>query len=226
MERRRVLVTAEQQLDGDGIVAILKNVEWLQIVSDSVNIEKAVESFKPGNSDMVIMDMPMADSECLEKFSQIKNHFSANKLFVVSKSNNIWFVSNLLKQGINGFFLKTSSSESLVDAIQDVFADEIFIPEDISKMLVKEYISTNKGSNQRRDLKPEKDNHDHIQNLTSRELDILKHLAQGASSPQIADQLCISELTVNTHRKHILKKLGFHNTTSLVRYVVERGMIA
>jgi DNA-binding NarL/FixJ family response regulator len=230
MERRRVLVTAEQQLDGDGIVAILKNVEWIEIISESVKINRALEKFSASHADMVVLDMTNPDSESLERFISFREHFATNKLFVVSRSNNIWFVSNLLKLGISGYFLRTSTSENMINAIHNVFHDEVSLPDEISRKLVEQYITTKKiqQSKTKGDLRPLQANmmHDHLENLTSRELDILKHLAQGASSSQIAGELCISELTVNTHRKHILKKLGFHNTTSLVRYVVEHGMIA
>lgn len=214
MEDHRTLVIAEQKLEGDGLIALLKNLPWISLISKTESIENITKKFSSDNIDLIVVDINHIDSELMFLFSNIKGHFNKSKFFVISSSDNITFVSQLLKLGINGYIHKSASQENLTEALETIANNEIFLQDNISQKLLQNFTIHHKNSNDCQDGSC----------LTKREHDILMLLVNAKSSSQIADELFISELTVNTHRKHILKKMGFSSTASLIKYAVENGI--
>lgn len=215
MERHSTLVISEYKLEGDGLVSILNDIAWLDLISESVNIQRAKEQFNYDDTGLVIFNQSHNDTELIYQITGLKNHFRSSKFFIIAPSNSISIVSQLLKIGISGYFLKTSCKENLIHAIQNVVDNEIFLPEDVSQKLLHNFILQNQNTTNLHDESC----------LTKRERDILKLLVNAESSSQIAGELFISELTVNTHRKHILKKMGFNNTASLIKYALQNGLV-
>lgn len=215
MENYHTLVLAEQKLEGDSMVALLKNLNWMNIPKEAICISKISEQIFHHRPDLIVFNVNQGDAKFIEQFSSIKGQFPSSKLFVIAMSNNVYLISQLLKLGASGYFLKTASQEMLFDALNSVVNNEVYLPEDISKKLVKNFIDQNQHNNTCQDGSC----------LTKREHDILKLLINAESSAQIADELFISELTVNTHRKHILKKMGFNSTASLIKYALENGIV-
>lgn len=215
MENHRTLVLAEQKLDGDSLVALLNNVNWMNVNKEAVCISNISEQIFHHRPDLIVININQGDAKFIQQFSLVKGQFPNTKIFVIAMSNNVYLISQLLKLGASGYFLKTSSQEKLFDALSCVVNNEVYLPDDISKKLVKNFIEQHHNGTTCQDGSC----------LTKREHDILKLLVNAESSAQIADELFISELTVNTHRKHILKKMGFNSTASLIKYALENGIV-
>lgn len=215
MEKHRTLVISEYKLEGDGLISMLDKVLWLDLISESVSIKNATEQFNFDDMGLVIFNHSCRDSEFVHEISALKKQFHSSKFFIIAPTNSLSIVSQLLKLGVSGYFLKTSCQENLIYALQSVVKNEIFLPEDISQGLLHKFIFQSQTNS---------DTHDETC-LTKREKDILKLLVNAESSSQIANELFISELTVNTHRKHILKKMGFTNTASLIKYALQNGLV-
>jgi len=216
MENHRTLVLAEQKLEGDSLMALLKNVDWMSLNKEAICISKISEQIFHHRPDLIVININNGDAKFIQQFSLVKGKFPNTKIFVIAMSNNVYLISQLLKLGAAGYFLKTASQEELFDALNCVMNNEVYLPDDISKKLVRNFIDQHQqGINTCQDGSC----------LTKREHDILKLLINAESSAQIADELFISELTVNTHRKHILKKMGFNSTASLIKYALENGIV-
>lgn len=215
MENYQTLVLAEQKLEGDCMVALLKNLNWMSISKEAICLNKISEQSFHHRPDLIVFNVNQGDAKFIEQFSSVKVQFPSSKLFVIAMSNNVYLISQLLKLGASGYFLKTAPQEKLFDALNCVINNEVYLPDDISKKLVKNFIDQNQHNNTCQDGSC----------LTRREHDILKLLINAESSAQIANELFISELTVNTHRKHILKKMGFNSTASLIKYALENGIV-
>ncbi len=215
MESHRTLVLAEQKLEGDSLVALLKTVNWMNLSKEAICINKLSEQIFHHRPDLIVMNINQGDAKFIQQYSSVKGQFPNTKIFVIALSNNVYLVSQLLKLGLSGYILKTASQEKLFDALNCVINNEVYLPEDISQKLLKNFIEQHQNGNSCQDGSC----------LTKREHDILKLLINAESSSQIADELFISELTVNTHRKHILKKMGFSSTASLIKYALENGIV-
>lgn len=185
-----------------------------------VDYEIAQEKYCSGEVDVLIVDV-YEDSDH-ESLRGLFEHFKASKILVITPSLNEWFLSSLLHLGANGLFITTDHASKLSEAICVLNRTGIFLPDNLVEKLHCEV-------NHKMDLIPKStiDDEDRIEldALTSREIEILKLMVKGEPSSQIAGELFISESTVFTHRKHILKKLGFNSTPVLIRCALEQGVI-
>ncbi|HEY3247478.1 MAG TPA: response regulator transcription factor, partial [bacterium] len=125
------------------------------------------------------------------------------------------YVFRLLRAGASGYVLKRAAATDLVTAVRAASRGEAFLYPSVAKNVIADYL-------RRVEAGEEKERYD---GLTGREREILTLIAQGSSNQEIATQLYISIKTVQTHRAHILEKLGLHDRTELVRYAIRKGLI-
>lgn len=172
--------------------------------------------------EILILDIcEQTDSDILKQIFQM---YKEKKIMVLTRSDNHYFLSSLLHLGASGCFIKSAPGEQFISALHDLSRNNAYLPEALFNKLFCELPSKyNQGVH--RNI--QNTHHEvpilNINSLTAREVEILRLMIAGESSHQIADELFISELTVSTHRKHILKKLGVNNTSTLIRCALEQG---
>jgi len=171
------------------------------------------------NFDAVIFEINFVDIEPEELIEKLRRIDKNVKLFVLSAYGDMNLVKTCFRLGVDGYLLKTSDSNSLIEGLNRVFMDEIFIGENLK-------VAPERGNGIKEEviLKKKELPIDRFlirQKLTKREKEILNHIFQGMTNKTIAKELFISEHTVGVHRKHVMKKLNVTSTTDLIDFVEE-----
>jgi DNA-binding NarL/FixJ family response regulator len=217
MEKIKIILVDDHQLVRDGIKALLTGIPDIAIIgeaSGATELFGELENLKP---DLLIMDISLPEISGIEITKKICNEYPGINVLILSMYNNEEFIFNSLKAGARGYLPKNTSRDELLEAIYTINKGEEFFGESISKVMLKSYIkrATNED-------KPEDKTH---AVLTSREIEILKLYVEGFINKEISDKLDISIRTVETHKNHIMRKLGLKSTVELVKFAI-RNKIA
>ena len=199
-----------------GIRFLLENNEKIEIVGEAKNGNEAIDKFRQVIPDIVLMDFAMPILNGMEATRQIKRQFPEVKVLILSMYKDEEYIINCLKAGALGYVNKQTTPEDLFKAIDTVYKGGYFTSSSFSNNVIKKYIETSKE-------KDKKVSHD---KLTSREVEILQLIAEGYSNKGMAKLLYISVKTVETHRTHLMDKLGKHNTVELTKYAIRKGIIS
>lgn len=216
MSKTRVLIVDDHQLLRDGLAAMLKDVEHINVVGTASSGEEAVNLAQEKIPDIILMDIMMSGMSGIEATRWIKEQNPDIKVIIVSMEVNQGLIGDGIKSGIEGYLPKDVDKATLVKAINKVNAGEKFFSESITKIIFDSYYQQESG-----DKKETQKNKD----LTKREVEVLKEVAMGKSNQEVADTLFISIKTVETHKSHILDKLGLKNTAELVKYAIKNEII-
>jgi len=151
----------------------------------------------------------------LEATLEIKKRFPKVKILILTQYANKEYLYRFLKAGVSGYVVKRAAGAELVAAIRAVYQGGTFLHPDIAPAVIEGYLGRAKPS----------ENEDPYENLTDREKQVLKLVAEGKTNKEIAELLAISVKTAMGHRAHLTEKLGIHNRTELIRFALERGII-
>jgi len=199
-----------------GIRSLLENNEEIEIVGEAENGNETIDKFRQVIPDIVLMDFAMPILNGLEATRRIKKQFPEVKVLILSMYKDEEYIINCMKAGALGYVNKQTTPEDLLKAIDTVYKGGYFTSSSFSNDVIKKYIETSKE-------KDKKVSHD---KLTSREVEILQLIAEGYSNKGMAKLLYISVKTVETHRTHLMDKLGKHNTVELTKYAIRKGIIS
>jgi two-component system NarL family response regulator len=200
----RIMVADDHAIVRDGIVSIVAGEKDLQLVAQAADGIKAVEIAKKHLPDILLLDLRMPGKDGLEVIAQIQSLQLQTRVIVLTTFESEQDVHRALKAGARGYLLKDTPRPELLDAIRRVHRGETRIPPRISQKLVEKM------------NRPE---------LTEREGEILGLIAEGDSNKAIGDKLGITEGTVKTHVKGLLKKLHVPGRTAAVKEAVHQGLI-
>jgi DNA-binding NarL/FixJ family response regulator len=214
-EQIRVLVVDDHNLVRQGIVAILKNQKDFLVVGEASDGSQAVKLANELQPDVIIMDISMPTLNGLEATFQIKRDLPAAKVLILTQYENEEYIMQIIKTGANGYILKSSVTDDLVNGIRALDRGEKFFSSSVSKFILADYVKKISGEEtKQKNLE-----------LTHRELEVLQLIAEGESNQKVAEKLFISIRTVEFHRANIMHKLNLHDVTSLVKYAIQKGII-
>jgi len=216
MSKIRVLLVDDHQLLRDGLAAMLNHVEHINIVGSASSGEEAINMAQEKIPDIILMDIMMSGMTGIEATRWIKEQNPKVKVIIISQEVNQGLIGEGIKSGIEGYLPKDVDKVTLVEAINKVNAGEKYFAESITKIVFESYYQQESGET--KDKPKNKD-------LTKRELEVLKEVATGKTNQEVADTLFISIKTVETHKSHILDKLGLKNTAELVKYAIKNEII-
>ena len=214
----KILLVDDHRLVQEGIASILGKIEGISICGKCESGEEAVDKVRSLNPDVVLMDIMMKGMNGIEATRWIKEQNNAVKVILVSTEVKKELVSMGIKSGIDGYIPKDASKETLLEAIQKVSSGERYFTEAITKLIFEDYYLGEKGEKKRERKISE--------GLTQRENEILELVAEGIGNKEIGERLFISVRTVETHKTHILDKLGLKNTAELIRYAIKHNIIS
>jgi two-component system nitrate/nitrite response regulator NarL len=217
MKSIKILIADDHEVVRDGLKNILISMGNVAISGEASNGEEAVKLYNSLKPDLVIMDISMPIMNGIDATRVIKENDPNAKILVLTMHDNQEYLNQIIRSGAKGFILKNTDKEELLDAVKAVAIGENFFSKDISKLIIDNYIRNAKDTEKTEGYKEVP--------LTKREIEILKHIAEGKSNQEIANHLYISYNTVDTHRKNIMHKLSIKNTAGLVRYAIEKGLI-
>ena len=221
----RTLIVSDHLFNRDCLFALISSFQTIELVDKTGISGSEYEVYIEKHIDVLVVDVSEDSSMELIRTLFQKFH-KARKLIITSNRNN-WFLSALIHIGANGCFITTAKGSDLAIAIRVIYAERWYLPEELYNQL---YCELDIEQQEIYNSFDEDDTINEIHrvdfdSLTSRELEVLRLMAIGETSAGIANKLFISDSTVSTHRKHILKKLGFNNTPTLIRYTLEQGLI-
>ena len=215
MEPIRILIADDHAVMRAGLRLLLNGQEDMQVVDEAGDgwqtVEKAV-SLKP---DIVLLDITMPGLSGLEAARQIRQRAPEVKLLVLTMHDDEAYLRQFLQIGAAGYIVKKAADTELVAAIRAVNRGESFIHPSLTRVLIEGYLQQPQPVRAK----------ESAEELTHRETEVLRLVAQGYTSQQIAQSLSISVTTVETHRAHIMDKLGLRGRAQLFRYAVSRGLL-
>lgn len=159
--------------------------------------------------DLFVLDMELPDVSGLELISTLRNLDPQACILVNTMHEEIWYIKNLLQCGVNGILFKSTDSGKITEAIRQVLAGETYY------CPYAEHVRTQ--MKRLEEKRPE--------DLTLRELDVLKRISEGKNTQEIARELCVSTNTVDTHRRHLMEKMGARNVADLIMTAISKGII-
>lgn len=216
MQKIRVLVADDHVIVRDGICALLALAGDIEVVGEANNGREALEKVKELTPDVVLMDIAMPIMGGLEATRRIHKEFPSTRVLALTQYDDKEYVFPVIEAGACGFISKAAASSELATGIRAVYRGESFLSPSVARLLVEEY---QQGAASR-------DRHDPYEQLTDREREVLKLVAEGYTTQEIADMLVISPKTVEGHRTSLMAKLGIHNRTDLVKYALRKGIIS
>lgn len=216
MQKIRVLVADDHTIVRDGICALLSLAGDIEVVGEAANGLEALEKVKELAPDVVLMDMSMPIMGGLEATRRIRKNFPQIKVLALTQYDDKEYIFPVIEAGARGFISKVAASSELTSGIRAVYRGESFLSPSVAKILVEEF---QQGIGRR-------DRQDPYEELTERERDVLKLLAEGYTTQEIADMLIISPKTVEGHKTSLMAKLDIHNRTDLIKYAVRKRIIA
>jgi DNA-binding NarL/FixJ family response regulator len=200
----RVMTVDDHPLLREGIAALIKSQPDMAVVAEASDGEEALAQFRLHRPDVTLMDVQMPNMNGTEAISRIRSEFPDAKILVFSTYAGDVQILHAIKAGARGYLLKGNVRTELLDAIRTVYAGRKRIPPEIAAELA---------------------DHAADDELTSREIDVLRLIGTGNANKQIADKLCIEETTVKNHISNILSKLGANDRTHAVTIALQRGII-
>jgi len=200
----RILTVDDHPLLRKGIAALVNAEPDMKLVAEASNGQEAIESFRVHRPDVTLMDIQMPSFNGIEAINHIQGEFPGARIIVLTTYTGDAQVLRALKAGARGYVLKGHVHRELLETIRAVHSGQKKIPPDIAAELAE---------------------HAADDELTSREIDVLRLIAAGNSNKLIADQLSIGEATVKSHVTNILSKLGANDRVHAVTIGLKRGII-
>lgn len=211
----KIVLADDHPLFAEGIAMLLNSIPGIEVVGIANNGKEVLQLLQKEPCDLALLDVHMPGMDGIETSHHIKNTYPHIQIVALTMEDDATIVEKMTNAGASGYVLKTADKHTLhqaiIKAIQQTPANSI-------KQIANK-------------LHPPENNHTianldaQFHSLTSREIEILHLIAQGYSTPQIADKLVISPKTVETHRKNMLKKVKVKNIMGLVNYGIQRGII-
>jgi DNA-binding NarL/FixJ family response regulator len=212
MKKISVAIIDDHEVVIDGLVAMLSTCEQVQVAYTTQSGKELIAYLETGSPDVLLMDIQMPEINGIDLCKQVLRQQPTVHIIAFSSFDDSSYVKNVIRKGARGYLLKNSDKRTIIRAIETVMDGEEFLDETIKNILLKESIT-----GQRRSI--------YEIPLTKREKELVKLIAEGYSSQEIADQLFISLRTVETHRLNINQKMGVKNTAGLLKEAGNRGLI-
>jgi DNA-binding NarL/FixJ family response regulator len=215
--KKTVLIVDDHPLFREGLRSLLVNNSRFEIVGEAGNAKEGLEKARDLKPDLVVMDISLPDNSGIEATRSIRGLLSQTKVAIVSMHSKIDYITGAFQAGATGYVVKESASERLIECLETVSRGEYFIDSSLSHKVVENLMKAgDKGTNV---------TDSGYGALTPREQQVMRLLAEGMSTKQIAKKLFISPKTVENHRANIMGKLELHSTIELVRYAAKLGLI-
>lgn len=222
MKKIRILIADDHAVVRSGLKMLLRSHAGFSIVAEAADGEEAVRLVNRHRPDLAILDISMPKLDGIAATKEIKQANPGTVVLILSVHKNEEYAYQVLKAGASGYILKNAGKREIFDAIRSALSGERSFSPDISNIIVNGFV---KRSGEKEPPGSGRQQTGVHKDLTKREVEILKFIAQGLTSRQIAARLFLSFRTVNTHRANLMQKLDIHDTAGLVRYALNAGLI-
>ncbi len=213
-----VHIADDHQILIDGVKAVLSLEPNMEVVGFSLNGLQVVDWFGKNDADVLVLDINMPEMDGIGVLSSMKNLKNKPGIIILSSYDDVKLVKEVLQMGAQGFVPKKSAGEHIVNAVNKVALGQQYFTDDVKEKMMQTLLSGQSKDDGSQDGVL-------ISSLTKREVEILKYVAQQYSTREIADELHISESTVETHRKNLMKKVKVKNSVGLAIFALKNEVI-
>ncbi|HYE69140.1 MAG TPA: response regulator transcription factor [Anaerovoracaceae bacterium] len=213
----KILLVDDQDILVEGLKLILGKEEDLVICGSANNGKSAYEACQWNTPDVVLMDIKMPGGNGVDATAMIKKDFPQIKILVLTTFNDDEYIYEALKHGASGYLLKDTSPTEIADAIRTVYKGGALIQSEVAVKVLDQFSELAKG-------KKEKQSDPRAEQLTEREIDICRLIAEGKNNHEIANELYLSEGTVKNHITRILIKLELRDRTQLAVFTIKNDL--
>ncbi len=218
MNKTRILIVDDHSVVRSGVRALLKSSPAYRVVAEAADGEEAVTLAKRHKPDIVMMDISMPKMNGIEATRVLRREVPPAKIIILTVHEDEEYVYQMLKAGASGYVLKSAGKKEIFAAIDSALSGERFFSPGVSRLIIDGFIHRDDNEEDRATV------HRSFE-LTKREVEILRYIAQGFTNRKIAERLFLSVRTVNTHRTNLMQKLDLHDTARLVRFAIENGFV-
>ncbi|MGD2126131.1 MAG: response regulator transcription factor [Desulfobacteraceae bacterium] len=211
----RVVIAEDHTILREGLRALLSSQPHFKVVGEAEDGREAIRCVQDRMPDIILMDLSMPRMNGLDAIKEIKKANPKTKIIALTVHKTEEYVLATLQAGAEGYVLKDATHSELVMAIMNVLGGKRYLSPGISERVIEGYLEGKQV------LKSESA----WDNLTQREREILKLIAEGYKNKEIADYLCISLKTVEKHRTNLMNKLDLHNIAALTALAIEKGLV-
>jgi two-component system nitrate/nitrite response regulator NarL len=210
----RLMIADDHQIFVDGIKSLLQNEQGIEVVGEALNGKHLLGQIPHLKPDVILLDINMPEMDGLEAAGKIATDHPEIRIIMLTMHERADFITKLITTGVAGYLLKNSSRADLVDAIGTVFSGGTFYSRQVTQTVMDSFRKKDKSGP-----------YEMAVELTPRELEVLKLIAQEYTTTEIGEKLFISHHTVESHRKNLLSKLGKKNTAGLAAYAAGKGLV-
>jgi DNA-binding NarL/FixJ family response regulator len=213
MKPIRVILADDHTIVRSGLRALLASAKDIEVVAEAGNGRDALELVEKHRPDVVVTDITMPGMTGLDLVARLKKDLPDTRMIILSMHSNEEYVWQALRAGALGYLLKDAGTTELEQAIRTVARGETYLSSVISKQVIADYVLR---------AAPESGP---LDQLTPRQREILKLVAEGNSTKEIAHLLKVSVKTVETHRAQLMERLNIHDVPGLVRFAIHIGLV-
>jgi DNA-binding NarL/FixJ family response regulator len=210
----RIFIADDHRMFAEGIQAILGSDSEFHIAGSAPTGKHLLAMLRTSDpADVILMDVSMPEMGGLETTRHVRKEWPKTKIIVLTMHKEPGLVKSMLEAGADGFILKNTGKTELEHAIRTVMSGETYFSKEVMESMMHSYRFPGQQSGQEE------------VRITKREKEVLKLIVDEKTAQEIADQLCISQHTVDSHRKNLLSKLEVRNTAGLVKYALRNGIV-
>lgn len=216
-EQKSIIIIDDHPLFREGLKTIIGRDTCFKVVGEAGNGHEALGMAKRLKPDLIVVDISLPDQSGIQLTRDLRELLSDTKILIVSMHSKIDYIAEAFQAGATGYVVKESASERLLQALRSVAKGDYYLDSSVSHAVVENLMKS--------PLKAAKITDADYATLTPREQEVMRLLAEGLSSKEVAEKLFISSKTVENHRANIMSKLGLHSTIELIRYAAKLGLI-
>jgi two-component system, NarL family, response regulator NreC len=209
----KILIADDHKIVREGLCAMFEKESEMEVIGEAEDGVSAVKLACKLRPDVIILDVNMPEMDGIDATRRLSKELPDTKIIALSMFSKRTFIKKMLEAGASGYVLKGGAFTELLEAVNTVLADEVYLCAPVATVLVDDYVDrTGKSAGSS------------VCQLTDRELDILKLLAEGKPSKEIAQLLDISIQAVDANRRRMMQKLGIESFAELVKYAIRQGL--
>jgi DNA-binding NarL/FixJ family response regulator len=210
----RILIADDHQMFIDGLKALLDGHDTCKVIGQAVNGMQVLEFLEKEKADLVLMDVNMSEMDGITATRELKKKHPHIKVLMLTMFTSKDYIEKVLKAGADGYILKNTGKDELNTAIETLISGKSYFTPEVTKKIME-------GLQGKKTV----ENDPMLVELTEREKDVLRLIIQGMTTNEIADKLCISFHTVESHRRNLISKLPVKNSAGLVKYAVDHNLV-
>lgn len=213
----QLMIVDDHPLFREGLKAIVNRDERFTIVAEAGNGKEGIELAKKHCPDVMLVDISMPGKNGIQVIRELKDVLPDTRFVIVSMHSEADYIVEAFRAGAMGYMIKESAANNLVKGLETVAKGELFLDSALSQEVVFKLLQAKST--------PSGGESDPYSTLTAREQEVMRMLAEGLTTKEVAAKLYISPKTVENHRTNLMKKLGLQSTVELIRYAARLGLI-